>query len=218
LPIWDGSIVPLGQEIIKDDPHIFHGIGSYLAASLIDFVNDMNESGQAGAGVGFFHQFFDQFKRCKNHALAGTGDMGEEAVFDGVVLGTIGWVMGDADFDPQFIGESLEISLEEMMTGTVTAATVTKHQDGSGIGVFVVAIGIPPVAETIAGEFTGVVADTELDVANVEIQIVEIVGDDDPFRKTGEVMVIGLEFIQFATLTTFPIPIEQVIEFSFLNL
>ena len=117
----NGSIIPLRQEVVKDNPHVLQEVGSYLAAGLIDFINDMNKCHQPGLGVSFFHQFFDQFDGSEDHPLAGTGNMGEQAMFNGVPLGAIRRIMGDADFDPDLISQGLEIGFEDVMLGTITA-------------------------------------------------------------------------------------------------
>ncbi len=71
------SIVPLRQEIVKDNAHVLFEIGNYLASNEIDFVDDMHKSPQTGLGVSLFHQFFYQCDAGENDALTGTGDMRE---------------------------------------------------------------------------------------------------------------------------------------------
>jgi len=53
--------------------------------------------------------------------------MREEAVFNGVVLGTVGRIVSNADFDADFISQFLEVGFEEVMPGVIAAATIAKN-------------------------------------------------------------------------------------------
>ena len=83
---WNSPVIPLGQEIIKNNTHSLLEIGGHFSTSYIDFVNNVDKCFQAGRGSGLLHQFLDQGHRGKNDALTSPGDMREEAVFDGIVL------------------------------------------------------------------------------------------------------------------------------------
>ena len=49
----------------------------------------------------------------KNDALAGPRDVGKQAVFDGVVLGSVRWVVRDTDIQAQSTGKFLQRLLED---------------------------------------------------------------------------------------------------------
>jgi len=51
--------------------------------------------------------------------------MTEEATFDWVELGTIGWIMRHTDGDSQLVDQSLKVFLEQMLSATVTTAAIT---------------------------------------------------------------------------------------------
>ncbi len=52
---------------------------------------------------------------------------------------------------------------------------------------------IPPMPKTVAGKFTGIVAITELDIADIMLQVIEAMRNDNPFGKAVEIMVVGVE-------------------------
>ena len=89
-------------------------------------LDDFNHDLQAFAGMGLFHQLFDQSNAGKDHSLTGVGYMGKQAVLNRIVLGAIGWVMSNADFDPKLIDQFLEVFFEDVMMGVVTATAITQ--------------------------------------------------------------------------------------------
>ena len=95
-----------------------------FAAGLIDGLDDVDHDVQALAGVGLCHQFFDQGHTGKDHALAGAGDVRKEAVLNRVVLGTVGRVVGNANFEAQFIGEFLEVFFEDEVMAVIAPAAI----------------------------------------------------------------------------------------------
>src|SRR5919106_4278866 len=86
--------------------------------------------------------------------------------------------------------------LKDMVARIVASSAITQHQDRCRLGIVTTAIVIPPVAETVTGKFTGIMADSQLNIADIESQIIEAVRDDDTFRKATKVMIIRLEFFQ----------------------
>ena len=81
---------------------------------MIDLVKDMNKCLQASLGVRFCHQVFNQFERSEDHALAGSSNVREKAMFNRVVFGTVGRIMGDTDFETDFVDQVLEVSFENV--------------------------------------------------------------------------------------------------------
>ena len=49
----------------------------------------------------------DNFNGFEDDALAGARNMGKETMLDRIVLGSIGWVMGDANGNAEFIRQGL---------------------------------------------------------------------------------------------------------------
>ena len=57
-------------------------------------------NGQDCTDLGRGGRFFDQGHTGKDHTLAGAGDVRKEPVFNRVVLGTVGWVVANANLGP----------------------------------------------------------------------------------------------------------------------
>jgi hypothetical protein len=54
--------------------------------------------------------------------------------------------------------------------------------------------------KTVAGKFTGIVAIPELDVADIMLDVIEAMRNDDPFSKAVEIMVVGVQgFSRYTT-------------------
>ena len=188
--------------------HVLLEIVGDFASSAIQLVDDMDEGFQTRLCVGLLHEFFHQFHTGENDTLTGTGDMWEETMLNGIILGGVRWIMGYANFHSHLISQLLQILLEQVVPGTIAATTVTQNQDRSGMRVVVASISVPPVAEAVTGKLTGVMACAKLDVAHVALQVVECVGDDATLGKAVEIMVVGFQFVQGVEMS-FPIEIAQ---------
>ena len=119
--------------------------------------------------------------------------MGKEPMFNGVVFGQIGRVVCDPNFTPNFIHQTLEVALEEVLARVVAAAPVTQDQDRSRLRVVELPLVVPPIAEAITGKFAGILANAEVEITRVPAKVVDRVRNDDAVGKTGKIMVIGLE-------------------------
>lgn len=80
------------------------------------------------------------------------------------------------------------------MTRIVTAPTVTKDQNRSGVGIVILSALPPPLAQTVTGKLTGIATGTDIDEAMIGLQIIEGVRDHHALGKRGEVMIIGGHF------------------------
>jgi len=87
----------------------------------------MDKRLQAGTGAGVLHEFFDQLDTGEHHALTRSGDMWEKSVFDGIVFGTVRRVVSTPDFNPNLVGERLQILLENRVAGPVASSAVTEE-------------------------------------------------------------------------------------------
>ena len=145
--------------IVEDNAHVHFEVFCHFAPGLIDFLDDLHEHLQACAGFRFFDEFFDQSDAGENNALTGASYMREQAMFDGVVLGAIGRVVSNADFDPQLIRQFLEVFFEDVEVGVIAAPAIAQSQDCCGLGINKASIPIPPGADTIASELAGVFAE-----------------------------------------------------------
>ena len=210
---WQCAVVPLRQHGIKDDAHGSFEVGGDFASGLKNAVDDVDHNLQAFAGVGLFHQFFDQGHTGKDHALAGAGDVRKEAVLNRVVLGTVGRVVGDANFETQFIGKFLEVFFEDEVMAAIAAAAIAEAQQGRGVGIGVAPMLEPPGANAGAGELTGVLAAAEMQIAQVALQIINAMRNDQTFGLAGEIVVVGVQFCPGIEVAV-PVQVAQVFLFS----
>ena len=79
--------------------------------------------------MGFGHEFADDLPTLEDDALTGSGDMGKEAMLNRIVLGAVGRIVGDANFDADVIGQCLQVLFEDVVTGAIAAAAITENQD-----------------------------------------------------------------------------------------
>ena len=112
--------------MIKNDRHLFYELIRSFTTCFIHFVDNVNGNAQAWGSFGFSHQFLDQLHTFEDYPLASSGDVRKETMLNGVVLGAVGRIMGDAQFKPQLIGQKLEVLFENIMTRTITPTTVTE--------------------------------------------------------------------------------------------
>jgi hypothetical protein len=116
--------------------------------------------------MGFLHQFLDQFDTGKHDPLASAGHVGKQTMLNRVVLGAIGWVMGNANFKTDLVGQGLQVLFEYEMAGVIAAAAIALDQDRSRTGIAGAAISVPPVPHAITRKFTGIVAGADLNVTD----------------------------------------------------
>ena len=84
--------------------------------------------------------------------------------------------MSNANFNTDFISQFLKVLFENVVPGTVTAASITKHQDRSSIGIEFLSIGVPPVTKAITGKLAGVMTSANLDI------VLNYVLDQQPYH------------------------------------
>ena len=72
---------------------------------------------------------------------------------------------------------------------------------------------IPPVANRITSKLSCVMTDANLDIANVLLEVVQPVGNGDPFCERGPIVVINLNLLLSVQTT---LSIKQTNQFFFL--
>src|SRR5215210_1020673 len=119
--------------------------------------------------------------------------MREEAMLDRVVLRRIRRVVRHTNLDPDPIDQPLQVLLEQVLAGTVAAATVTQQQDRGCPWVHRTSPTLPPPLDAVTGELAGVVAGAQVHMPIVVLDIVQPVGDHHARSSTGEVMIESLD-------------------------
>ncbi len=92
--------------------------------------------------------------------------MWEKTMFDGVVFGAIWGIVGNTDFNSDFVGQDVQVLLENIVTGTVASATIAEDKNRGGVGVVPFAVIVPPMSKTITGKFAGIMTGAKLNIAN----------------------------------------------------
>jgi hypothetical protein len=148
--LWNGAIVPARKDVIENDLHVGKEIGGALLASHLDPSQDRHVDRQPCGGFRPFHQRLGNVKRMKHHPLARPGDVWKQAMFNRVVFGARRGVMGDAEVEPQAIGEGLSRFLEHLTIGGIAATAVAEQQEATGVGIMLGAVLFPPMGDAVA--------------------------------------------------------------------
>ena len=115
--------------------------------------------------------------------------MREETVFDRIVLGTMRRIVSHTDFQADAAGKAFQVILKHVPIGSVAAAAVAQQKHALRVGISGPAMHFPPEAETVAGEPTGVVAESQIQVAQIAFDVVEAVWIDHAERGAGKIVV-----------------------------
>ena len=99
--------------------------------------------------------------------------------------------MSDPKFQTEPIRETLQIVFEQILVGTVAAAAIAQQAHGSGGGIQALSVLSPPPFQTVAGELTGIVTATQVDITGVSAQVVQTVRNHTTQCITGKIMVKG---------------------------
>ena len=103
-------------------------------------------------------------------------------MFDRVVLGGVGRVMGNANGNPKFISQGLQRLLEQVMTRMVAPPTITEEQEFLGLGIVNAAVSEPPAPQAGAAKFRGVMASPDREIADIADNIVQAMRNGDAIR------------------------------------
>ena len=82
----NGTIVPGRKVFVENDPHrLLVALGDFFTDGVLS-LKDFDGRSQPFLGSCLGHLLHDQADGREDHALAGTGHMGEEAMLDRVIL------------------------------------------------------------------------------------------------------------------------------------
>jgi hypothetical protein len=137
----------------------------------------------------------------QQQSLTRARDVRKEPMFDGIVLGTIRWIVGDAKFQAQIVRQLFEVIFENVPVGGIAPAAIEQEQHSASVGMGRTTMRFPPIRDAVASESTGVVAQTQIQVPEVSLEVVKTVRKDHPERGTGKIVVerfLGLSGVQAA--------------------
>ena len=141
----------MANEVVLD---VAEGIGTF-AADVVDLVEDTRFDMQSCSSAGALNCLQRGFMRVEDDTLQSALDVAEQAVFDRMPLRGIGWVVGDAQGQPQARAERHEILLEAQRTGGVGAAGIERQDDLLGVAVAGMTVFLPGQCDGIADEGAG---------------------------------------------------------------
>lgn len=110
-------------------------------------------------------------------------------MLNGVVLGGVGRIMGDANLDAQVRGQGLQVLLEDVITSAVAAPAIAQQQQGGGVRIVLSPVVGPPMMHRITGKFGGIAAGANLEKALILAQVIQAMGNRYPVRQRRPVMV-----------------------------
>src|SRR5262245_49311708 len=127
--------------------------------------------------------------------------MRKETTLNQIILGTIARVVRHANFHTELVGQLLQSVLEEILVGSVAAATVAQPQDRGCLGITPFANAIPIPAKALTGKLAGVVRPAQVDMPTVAHPIVTTVRNEHAIGPTGKSMIAGVQRLRAAHAT-----------------
>jgi len=77
----------------------------------------------------------------------------------------------------------------------MTSSSITKNQDGVGVGIEMLSLMLPPQAQTITSKVRGSVTRAERDKSKVMGQIVNAMWNHLAVCETGKIMIVSLNIV-----------------------
>ena len=100
--------------------------------------------------------------------------------------------MSHPQFQAKPIRQAFQMIFEDVAIAGVTAATIAQQQHSPSVGVSEAAMGFPPIGDALASEATGVVAEAQIQVSEVSLDVVEAMRINDSVCGTGKIVIQGL--------------------------
>ena len=129
--------------------------------------------------AGFCHLFQGRFHGDKDDTLAGTCDVRQKAMLDRIEFRFIRRIVGDADFQADAVCQFFQGVFEDIPVGRVAAAAVAQQQDRAGLWIMDTPVMLPGKGHAITSEIAGVVANAEVNVPVISLDIVDAMRVDD---------------------------------------
>ena len=188
------QVIPIVEFGVENDAtceNLPIAVGDFPSC-FVDFVDDTGEHLQTCIGYGFRSPFACVRDREKRLSAPRTGYLGEEPVFDWVVLGAVGRVMHHDNPHPDSVGERDEVLLDDVVGAGIGASAVAENDKHFGIGIKVSEMLVPTGLDVVADKLGGVVAGADGEVSGIVGNVIDSVRDNGPVGEGGEVVVKGL--------------------------
>ena len=171
------DVVPLRVKLAAVDVHGFElgvcdvdlvGVGALVEAGV-----DLESAAVRGAG----DEVDDGLQRDQRLAAPVHRDEREQAMLDFVPLRGARREVADLDLELGLVGELLQLDLPQPRTVTVRATAVGGDRQPRRDRVALRAEVLPPAADRVDCELGGVVIDPDIDIALVELEVIDPVRD-----------------------------------------
>src|ERR1022692_671686 len=185
-------IVEFGKNLVKYELHGFPKSFSDFSSCFVDLVEDVHDDLEACFRGCLGHVILGLLDAFQDDSLAGTRHMRKQAVFDGIVLGTVGRVVSHANRDSHAVHQRLQVFFEQVLRSAVAAAAVALQQKFPRPRIRLATLGSPPLKDAVAGKRAGVVTGAEIEVSSIPLEVVNAVRNHGAFGKGEKVMVKDL--------------------------
>ena len=98
-------------------------------------------------------------------------------MFNRIVLGGIGWIMGNANLNAQIIRQLLKVVLKDVISGAITPTPIAQQQNGRRLWIVNLTMVRPPMVDRITGKLSGVSTGPKLDIPFVLLEVIQPMGD-----------------------------------------
>lgn len=160
-----------------------------FAARGIGFVRNGDADFESSLCGRFGPQVLDEPHTAEDDALAHACEMRKQAMLDRVVFGRIRRIVCDADRHAYLLHDLCQVLFEQIGACAIAPTSIAQEQERIGLSIDGASVVMPPLASAITGKCTRVMARAQSDIAMILPQIVNSVGNDDPFGQTWKVMI-----------------------------
>lgn len=166
-------------------------MGRWFGAGWIVTTVEVSGDRQAGLSSGGSDEVEDFVVAVERFTGPVFGDFGEEAMLDGVPLGSARRVMGNGKSETERVGQlGLELGFPGTAAIAVAAAGVAEDEELTGSSVAELSLVAPPVSDGVSGKGGGVMRDADDDGTSIGEEIIDAVGDGDAGGIGAEVVII----------------------------
>lgn len=111
-------------------------------------------------------------------------------MLDRIPLGRIGRIVRRPDFNPDFVGQSLQGLFENMMVAGIAAAAIQQNQQRCRANVAVATHLLPPEFDRITRKFRSVRTGTDIDHRIIALNVIDAVRDQVALRQMRVIMIV----------------------------
>lgn len=130
------------------------------------------------------------------------GDLGKEAVLNGIPFGSAGRIVSNSESEPQRVGQlRLEFGFPGAAPSTIAATGVAQNEELAGTWIADRALLTPPARNGASGESRSVMGDPDCHRSSIGKQIVDAVGDGDAGGVGTKVVIVDQPGRQIPTRT-----------------